>query len=28
MCKRNVILKDGLIIDDKMVEQVRASSYV
>jgi putative ABC transport system ATP-binding protein len=28
MCKRNVVLKDGLIIDDKMVEQVRASSYV
>jgi hypothetical protein len=22
-----VVLKDGLIIDDKMVEQVRASSY-
>ncbi|MBK0370266.1 ABC transporter ATP-binding protein [Flavobacterium agrisoli] len=28
MCKRNVVLKDGLIIDDKMVEQVRASQYV
>jgi putative ABC transport system ATP-binding protein len=28
MCKRNVVLKDGLIIDDKMVEQVRAKSYV
>ena len=28
MCKRNVVLKDGLIIDDKLVEQVRASSYV
>lgn len=28
MCKRNVVLKDGLIIDDKKVEQVRASSYV
>jgi putative ABC transport system ATP-binding protein len=28
MCKRNVVLKDGLIIDDKMVEQVRASAYV
>ncbi|RZJ73983.1 ABC transporter ATP-binding protein [Flavobacterium sp.] len=28
MCKRNVVLKDGLIIDDVMVEQQRASSYV
>ena len=28
MCKRNVILKDGLIIDDKIIEQVRAASYV
>ena len=28
MCKRNVVLKDGLIIDDKMVEQVRAAAYV
>jgi len=28
MCKRNVVLKDGVIIDDKMIEQVRASSYV
>ena len=28
MCKRNVVLKDGIIIDDKMVEQVRATSYV
>jgi putative ABC transport system ATP-binding protein len=28
MCKRNVVLKDGIIIDDKLVEQVRASSYV
>ncbi len=28
MCKRNVVLKDGLIIDDKTVEQVRATSYV
>lgn len=28
MCKRNVVLKDGIIIDDKYVEQVRASSYV
>ena len=28
MCKRNVVLKDGLIIDDKYVEQVRASAYV
>jgi len=27
MCKRNVVLKDGIIIDDKYVEQVRASSY-
>ncbi len=28
MCKRNVVLKDGLIIDDKMVNQVRANLYV
>jgi len=28
MCKRNVVLKDGLIIDDKMVEQVRVNAYV
>ena len=28
MCKRNVVLKDGLIIDDKMVEQVRVKAYV
>lgn len=28
MCKRNVVLKDGLIIDDKIVEQVRASAHV
>jgi putative ABC transport system ATP-binding protein len=28
MCKRNVVLKDGLIIDDKIVQQVRASAYV
>ena len=28
MCKRNVVLKDGIIIDDKYVEQVRASTYV
>jgi putative ABC transport system ATP-binding protein len=28
MCKRNVVLKDGVIIDDKLVEQVRASAYV
>lgn len=28
MCKRNVVLKDGLIIDDKLVQQVRASDYV
>ncbi|HLA56649.1 MAG TPA: ABC transporter ATP-binding protein [Flavobacterium sp.] len=28
MCKRNVILKDGLIIDDKMIIQQRATSYV
>ena len=28
MCKRNVVLKDGVIIDDKLVKQVRASDYV
>ncbi|NMH27116.1 ABC transporter ATP-binding protein [Flavobacterium silvaticum] len=28
MCKRNVVLKDGLIIDDVMINQQRASSYV
>lgn len=28
MCKRNVVLKDGVIIDDKLVEQVRAVSHV
>lgn len=28
MCKRNVVLKDGLIIDDKIIEQVRAAAYV
>jgi putative ABC transport system ATP-binding protein len=28
MCKRIVLLKDGVIIEDKKVEQVRASSYV
>ena len=28
MCKRNVVLKDGLIIDDKTIEQVRATAYV
>jgi putative ABC transport system ATP-binding protein len=28
MCKRNVVLKDGLIIDDKMITQQRAASYV
>lgn len=28
MCKRNVILKDGLIIDDKEIIQQRATSYV
>lgn len=28
MCKRNVILKDGLIIDDKYITQQRASAYV
>ncbi len=28
MCKRIVMLKDGVIIEDKFVEQIRASSYV
>jgi len=28
MCKRVVYLKDGVIVDDKQVDQVRASSYV
>jgi putative ABC transport system ATP-binding protein len=28
MCKRIVQLKDGVIIEDKFVEQVRASDYV
>jgi putative ABC transport system ATP-binding protein len=28
MCKRIVYLKDGVIVEDKSVEQVRASSYV
>ena len=28
MCKRNVLLKDGVIINDIKVEQVRASEYV
>lgn len=28
MCKRNVILKDGLIIEDKQIIQQRAKSYV
>ncbi len=28
MCKRNVVLKDGLIIDDKTIVQQRALSYV
>ncbi|WP_339712256.1 ABC transporter ATP-binding protein [uncultured Kriegella sp.] len=28
MCKRIVHLKDGVIVEDKKVEQVRASSYV
>ncbi len=28
MCKRNVVLKDGLIIDDKTITQQRALSYV
>jgi putative ABC transport system ATP-binding protein len=28
MCKRNVVLKDGLIIDDKIIKQVRATAHV
>ena len=28
MCKRVVVLKDGVIIEDKKVNQVRASNYV
>ncbi|MGK4566152.1 ABC transporter ATP-binding protein [Flavobacterium sp. 3HN19-14] len=28
MCKRNVVLKDGLIIDDKFITQQRATAYV
>ena len=28
MCKRNVVLKDGLIIDDKTITQQRALAYV
>ena len=28
MCKRNVILKDGIIIEDKKIIQKRANSYV
>ncbi len=28
MCKRIVHLKDGVIVEDKKVEQVRASQYV
>ena len=28
MCKRNVILKDGIIIEDKKIIQQRAKSYV
>ncbi len=28
MCKRNVVLKDGVIIDDKTITQQRAASYV
>ena len=28
MCKRIVHLKDGVIVEDKKVEQVRASEYV
>ena len=28
MCKRVVILKDGVIIEDKFVDQVRASDHV
>jgi putative ABC transport system ATP-binding protein len=28
MCKRIVYLKDGVIVEDKKVDQIRASSYV
>jgi putative ABC transport system ATP-binding protein len=28
MCKRIVYLKDGVIVEDKKVKQVRASKYV
>ena len=28
MCKRIVHLRDGVIVEDKKVKQVRASSYV
>jgi hypothetical protein len=28
MCKRIVLLKDGVIIDDKKVNQIRASDHV
>ena len=28
MCKRIVYLKDGVIVEDKKVDQVRASQYV
>jgi putative ABC transport system ATP-binding protein len=28
MCKRVVILKDGVIVEDKKVNQKRASAYV
>ena len=28
MCKRNVVLKDGLIIDDKMINQLKATAHV
>ena len=28
MCKRIVHLRDGLIVEDKKIKQVRASSYV
>ena len=28
MCKRNVVLRDGLIVEDKYIEQQRASAHV
>jgi len=28
MCKRIVYLRDGIIVEDKKIEQVRASEYV